>query len=159
MTNAPSELPAGASVWQRDLFTHLTEHAQKERHLLEEYGAAADATDSKALAFLVKLIIEDERRHHALFDELAASLKSEAEPRGDDPVVPRMDFNRIDRASVRDLTGRLLRRERQDLQELKKLQKELRDFEDTTLWALLVDLMKRDTEKHIAILRFAQRHT
>ena len=45
---------------------------------------------------------------------------------------------------------------KQDPRELKKLQKELRDVKDTTLWSLLVDLMQRDTEKHIAILDFAQ---
>ena len=107
----------------------------------------------------MKLLIDDERRHHVLFEELAASLKNEAELSGQDPVVPRMDFDRVDPANVRGLTDRLVEREQQDLRELKKLQKELRDVKDTTLWSLLVDLMQRDTDKHIAILRFAREHT
>ena len=57
---------------------------------------AAEATESKALAYLVKLLIEDEQRHHRLFAELAASLKSEAEMQPAEPIVPRMDFDRVD---------------------------------------------------------------
>ena len=158
MTHERSELATG-SVWEQELFAHLTEHAEKERHLLEEYAAVAEATDSKALAFVVKLIIEDERRHHAIFDDLAASLKTDTQFASEDPAIPRMDFARADRASVRDLTKQLIARERQDLREMKQLQKDLHELKDSTLWSLLVDLMKRDTDKHIAILRFVQRHT
>ena len=157
MTGTPGKL-TGASAWEQDLYAHLTEHVQNERELLQEYVAAAEATGSKALAYLVKLLIEDERRHHILFEELAASLKSSAELTGQDPVVPWVDFERVG-TSVRDLTDRLMEREQQDLRELKKLQKELRDVKDTTLWSLLIDLMQRDTDKHIAILRFARGHT
>ena len=32
-------------------------------------------------------------------------------------------------------------------------------MKDTSLWSLLVDLMERDTQKHIAILTFARNHT
>ena len=48
--------------------------------------------------------------------------------------------------------------EARDARELKRLQRELRDVKDTTLWSLLVDLMQRDTQKHIAILRFVRKH-
>ncbi len=159
MTDTTSELPVGASVWERELFGHLTEHVRNERNLLEAYVAAADATDSKALAFVVKLLIEDERRHHILFQELADSLKHDAEFRRGDPAIPRLDFDRVDRSAVRDLTDQLVQREQEDLRELKKLQRGVRDIKDTTLWSLLVNLMQRDTKKHIAMLRFVQQHT
>jgi hypothetical protein len=29
---------------------------------------------------------------------------------------------------------------------------------DSSLWSLLVELMQRDTQKHIAILRFVTKH-
>jgi FAD/FMN-containing dehydrogenase len=41
---------------------------------------------------------------------------------------------------------------------LKRLRKDLRDVEDTTLWALLVETMQLDTAKHITVLRFIERH-
>jgi rubrerythrin len=159
MTGTTSELPNGTSLWDREVYAHLTEHVRNEREVLEAYVAAADATDSKALGYVVRLLIDDERRHHIMFQELADSLKHDAEFRHGDPAVPRLDFDRVDSAKVRDLTDQLVAREQADLRELKGLQKTIRDVKDTTLWSLLVDLMQRDTEKHIAMLRFVQKHS
>jgi rubrerythrin len=150
--------PVGASVWEREIFDHLTEHIVQEQGLFEEYVYAAKETESKALGYLINLLIEDERRHHSLFRQLAESLKSEAELWPESPVLPRMDFNKENRVEVLEVTARLLDREENDLRELKRLRSELSDVKDTTLWALLVELMERDTDKHIAILRFASKH-
>jgi hypothetical protein len=55
---------------------------------------------------------------------------------------------------VKAATHKLLDAERRDQSELKKLRKELKPFADTTLWALLVDIMLLETDKHIhALLR------
>ena len=159
MTDTASERLAGASVWEQEVYEHLTEHIQNERSVLEAYVAAAEATDSKALAYVVKLLIDDERHHHHLFQELADSLKHEAEFHSGEPAIPRLDFTLADSPAVRELTDELINRERADLKELKKLQKDIRDLKDTTLWSLLVELMQRDTDKHIAMLRFVQTHT
>ena len=74
---------------------------------------------------------------------------------------PANDFFQLDQGdqnAVIDLTEQLIQKEQQDGHELERLQRELRDVKDTTLWSLLVDLMERDTQKHIAILRFAKKH-
>lgn len=150
--------PRGASVWERQMFEHLTDHTRREGAMLSEYAAIAEATESKALKYVLDLLLEDERRHHRYFNELAASLKSEAELSADDPVVPRLDLDRVDRSELRSITEQLLEHERSDAKELERLRKELSDVKDTTLWGLLVDIMQRDTEKHIAMLRFVQQH-
>jgi len=146
-------------VWERDLYAHLTGHLEAERGLLEEYRAAAVESPSKALHYLVNLLIEDEIRHHRIFADLAESLKTEALLTGKDPIIPDIDFGRGNQDAVIDLTEQLLQKEQQDAHDLKQLHRELRDVKDTTLWDLLVDLMERDTQKHIAILRFARKHT
>jgi hypothetical protein len=151
-------LMIGASSWERDIYGHLTEHVIKEGALLEEYVNAATQTGSKALAYLINLLVEDERRHHSLFKQLAQSLKSTAQLNREGPDVPRMDLDMENRAEVLEVTERLLDREESDRRELKRLQKKLSDVKDTTLWGLLVELMERDTDKHIAILRFARKH-
>ena len=69
-----------------------------------------------------------------------------------------MDLHHAQGAAVLEATATLIQREEDDARQLKKLHRELGDLKDTTLWDLLVDLMERDTQKHIAILRFAQRH-
>ena len=126
--------------------------------MLEEYVKAAEATNSKALAYVIGLLVEDERRHHRHFSDLAQSVKSEAELRTEDPVVPNLDFDRADRSAVLDVTRRLIANEEADAAELKRLRKNLRELEDTTLWALMVDTMQLDTAKHLAILRFVEKH-
>lgn len=157
MSNASS---AGSSEWERELYAHLTSHAERERGLLEEYRSAAQTSPSKAMRYLVNLLIEDEIRHHVIFKELAESLESDATLSGRDPIIPYLDFDKAEnREAVLDLTDQLLRKEQEDAQELKHLERELREVKDTSLWGLLVDLMQRDTQKHIAILRFAKKHT
>jgi hypothetical protein len=158
-TNVTLSPLVGASVWEQDLFKHLTTHIARERGLLVEYATAANETESKAFAYVVGLLGDDERRHHQLFASLAASLKSEAEMSGVEPVIPYLDFDRADTAKLRELTERLLRSEEEDARDLKRLHNQLHDVKDTTLWDLIVTLMRRDTDKHMAMLEFVLHHT
>ena len=159
MTDTPMSPPVGASVWERDLYNHLATHIENESSLLQDYIAAAEETDSKAFAYLVNLLLDDERRHHGTFAALASSLKTEAELGGEEPEIPYLDLDRADRAQVRELTEQLLQREREDAAELKRLHGQLKDVRNTTLWDLLVSNMRRDTDKHIEILDFVLRNT
>ena len=159
MTDTPMSPPVGASVWERDLYNHLATHIENESSLLQDYVAAAEETDSKAFAYLVNLLLDDERRHHGTFAALASSLKTEAELGGEEPEIPYLDLDRADRAQVRELTERLLQREREDAEELKRLHRQLKDVRNTSLWDLLVSNMRRDTDKHIEILDFVLRNT
>lgn len=158
LSDATLSPPVGASVWESELFRHLTSHIQRERQVLQDYSEAAEATGSKAFAYVVGLLMEDEQRHHLLFASLARSLKSEAELRSEDPEIPYMDFDRANPDRVRELSVRLLNSELDDSHELKRLHKMLHDVKDTTLWDLIVNLMRRDTDKHIAMLEFVLRH-
>ncbi len=157
MTDTTITPPVGASVWERVLWTHLTSHIAAERDLLEEYSAVAERTGSKALRYLVELLIEDEIRHHRMFKQLADSLKTQAETIRGEPAIPNLDFNRANRDEVLDITDRLIALEKSDAEELKELQRTLKDVKDTTLWGLVVELMQRDTQKHLALLRFARK--
>ena len=114
--------PVNASVWARSLFDYLTTHAQNEGRLLESYVQAAEKTDSRAFAYVVALLVEDERRHHRQFIELASSLKSEAELSGVEPAIPRLDFDRGDQKAMLDLTRRLVANEEKDAAELEAVE-------------------------------------
>jgi hypothetical protein len=152
------ESSAGPSQWERQLYKHLKEHAETEGAMLNKYADVAERTDSNAFRYLVKLLIDDEVRHHRLFHDLADSLAIEAMMERGEPQIPIMDFRRADRAAVLEGTKELLENEERDRGELKQLERELRDVRDTSLWALLVELMQRDTDKHIAILKFVRKH-
>ena len=152
------ESSAGPSPWARQLHAHLKGHVETERAMLEKYAEVAERTDSKAFRYLVKLLVDEEVQHHRLFSELADSLEAQALMKREEPDIPHMDFQRADRAAVLEGAKELLENEERDIGELKRLQRELRDVKDTSLWGLLVELMQRDTEKHIAILKFVRDH-
>ena len=148
----------GASVWEQSLYEHLTTHEENERQLLHEYQQAAADSRSPAFRYLVSLIIDDEIRHHRLFQELADSLRNDAEMHPEEPPIPRIVNWGPDPAFLVELSERLARHEQMDLTELRRIRKEMDDLKDTTLWVLLVRLMELDTEKHIAIAEFVKRH-
>ncbi len=159
MIDMTNESWSGPSATDRALYAHLTNHIATERGLLEEYSDIADRTESRAFRYLVNLLIEDEIRHHRIFSELAESLETIALMKAKEPAVPFIDFVRADRDAVLEATARLLEHESEDARELKRLQREIRDTRDDSLNGLLVELMQRDTQKHIAILRFVRKRT
>ena len=150
---------AGASVWEEQLYDHLTNHVVKEGALLDEYlRLAEDESTSKAFRFAAGLILDDERRHHRQFSDLAEAIRQLSELRVEDEPIPPLDGLRHDRERILESTRRLLDAEREDAAQLKALAKDLKDVHDTTLWGLLVDLMQADTDKHIKILSFIRDH-
>lgn len=148
----------GASVWEDELYEHLTSHEDNERDLLASYQQAADNAGSSPFSYLVGLIVDDEKRHHQLFRDLAAALRTDAEMRGDQPAVPRLDGWGGHPRLLAELSAQLIDQERQDLKQLRALEHELKDLKDTTIWSLLVKIMQADTNKHIEILDFVRRH-
>ena len=135
----------------------LETHGEREGTALASYERVAEeSTAGAAVQYLVRLILEDEKRHHRVFAEMANELKSfvwevEVEPR-----VPAMS-PRPDPALL-DETRRLLAFEKADAKELRRLRKALRHSLNSSLHPLLVDLMLHDTAKHIAILKHIRTH-
>ena len=150
----------GASVWEQEMYAHLCTHGKVEGEILDTYKELAeDDAQSPAFRYLAQMILEDEVRHHRTFDDLAVALRQMTELRNEDEPIPSIRGLRADRELVRETTERLLEVERGDVKELKYLAKELKDFGDTTLWGLLIELMLDDTKKHIKILQFIDEHS
>lgn len=147
----------GASVWEQEMYDHLRSHGKVEGEVLDEYQRLANDTDrSAAFRYLAVMILEDEVRHHKLFADMATTMRQMSEVRSEDEPIPSVRGLRADRDSVMDATNRLLEVERSDAKALKRLAKEFEDFNETSLWGLLIELMRDDTDKHIKILRFIQ---
>ena len=145
----------GASVWEEGLYSHLTRHAADEQATIERYRQLAAESDSQAFRYLVDQIVEDEKRHHRWMADLAATIRSASDM--SEAPLPTLDLDRAG-TEVLAATEELLRIERTDRKELKRLERDLSDVKDTTLWALIVRLMLIETDKHIAILDFVRRH-
>lgn len=147
------------SASDRVLIDHLMRHSAEEGEMLARYEALRDGVKSELARYLVDLILEDERRHHRVIDELARTI-AWAGLGGDTaaPEVPALGYHETEAPEFVELTRQLLDRERQDRRELNRLRRELRDFSDTTAWTLLIDTMLLDTEKHMQLLRFVLQH-
>jgi hypothetical protein len=157
-TERPTTPPRGLSILEEGLYRHFTEHVSSEADLLASYRDLAEAPDTPETArYLIRLVVEDEERHHRLFHEMTAALGSGIAWAHDPDAVPELSYGPPSRA-LEEVTGRFLAAERADQKQLRALRKELRPFRDTSLWALLVELMEHDTAKHIRVFTFLRDH-
>ncbi|MHB1519038.1 MAG: hypothetical protein ACYCVN_11835 [Acidimicrobiales bacterium] len=150
----------GGSVESRELVELLARHGSEEGALLERYQRFINDAPTSDVRYLVQLIVDDERRHHRLLNELANAIAWGSSEWSPDPAMPTVasaaggDEGQV---LLRE-TRAFLQSEKRDRIELKRLRKRLRAYADTTMWALVVDLMLLDTDKHIRILGFIADH-
>jgi len=146
----------GLSVWEQDLYDLLLDHVKSESEVLDRYGSLADTAPGH-VRFLVELIAEDEARHHALFEQWAAAIKAAGTFQQAEDGVPDLLPER-DPEPLMAAIDELLDFEKRDKQQLKELDRRLKDVRETTIWPLLVELMAADTRKHIRILQYLRKH-
>jgi bacterioferritin (cytochrome b1) len=154
-----SESIRGASVWEQDLYDHLTAHARDEQEILDGYRQLAEGASPAFFAYLARMILNDEERHHQLLGDLAETVRAFAEFRYDEEPIPGVPFKVAGGQEIIDATERYLKVERDDLHVLRELAKKVESVKDTTMWDLMIRLLEMDTEKHIAILEFVRDHT
>ncbi|MDA8046012.1 MAG: hypothetical protein M0Z30_12375 [Actinomycetota bacterium] len=136
------------------LLEMVRSHGEREGAALAAYQHLAEESGDESQRYLVRLIMEDEARHHRQISEMLNELRSFV---WDLDIQPRMPSSAVGgEAAVREETKRLLAFEKDDARELRRLRKELRRTEGYPLFPLLVDLMLHDTAKHIDILRFVR---
>lgn len=145
----------GASSDIRDLVEVLAKHGAEEGELLSRYEQLGNATTNEGATYLIRLILEDERRHHRLLAEMANAMAWESLGGTDQSAMPGLSQN-IDK-DLQAQTTLLREAEEDDYRELKRLRRQLHPFAQTTMWALIIEIMMLDTEKHSAILRFLER--
>lgn len=144
-------------LWARTLAGHLNHHMDNEREVLTQYGRLAEETSDERIRYLINLILDDEVRHHRLFAEMVNWLRAETESRPvDGPRVPSHAAHPPSEVDERMLakTEELLAFEREDLDELKDLRKDVAQVEDTAWWVTLIEAMEHDTHKHVALLDY-----
>jgi rubrerythrin len=152
-THATSRAPERDADYE---ILHLLEtHGAREGAALDAYQrVAADTTAGPAIRYLVDLILEDEERHHRVFAEMANQVRSFLTETDIQPRVPALAA-RADPDLLAE-TRRLLEFERDDAKELKELRKVVKRSPRSSLQPLLVEMMRHDTAKHIAILEFIE---
>ena len=152
MTNVADGHLAGATMRQQDFFDALQAHVRDEKDTIEAYEVFAREASSDAVRYLIRMILDDERRHHRVLAEVANTIRADStfEKRGDQ--VPYLDVHSRDEGLLNE-TERFLKLERKDRAELKKLTRKARAV-GGSLDNFMMDLLQSDTDRHIRILRF-----
>lgn len=148
----------GASPETREIVDALVRHGEEEGALLARYQRFGHEAAAPEVRYLVRLILDDERRHHRTMAEMANSLAWGLSGESPEAAVPDLTYEDADNAALTEETERLLAAEENDRYELKRLQKRIKPLSEITLWGLLLELMLLDTEKHARILRFILEH-
>jgi hypothetical protein len=150
----PAPQPAVASPIERLLAT-IDTHAAAEAKAHEQYARLAQTGDP-AVALVMQLILEDEERHHALLQRIAASLRDGLTWRASENALPVVGpaSRAIPRRSLA-IVRELLKEERAGAHLLWRMAAEEQDI-NGGLDALLLEMMARDSEKHARLLRFVE---
>lgn len=147
----------GASSDEREIVELLQRHGQEEGRLLERYQRFATEAVSPAVRYLVALLLEDEQRHHRLLAELANAVAWAWSENSPVPSTPDIFEGKGHDDRLLEETQRLLDSEHDDAKELRRLQKKMQGYRDTTMWTLVIDTMLADNDKHSHILRYILR--
>lgn len=135
------------------IISHAFEaHVREESHFLDAYEQLCSEVLDPGARFLIELILEDERRHHTLFERMAASARGDAEPSAGTPDPPHVAPDEARR--ILEPTQRFLEAELEDRLHLRELREKLKPARDDTVWHLVVELMELDTAKHVKILEY-----
>jgi len=135
-----------------NLLATLGTHGDREGAVLDTYAQLVEHCEDEGIRYLSQLILEDEKRHHRIIDEMLNQIRSVVEDLDLEPSTPAM-VGRVSDDLLAE-TKRLLAFEKDDLAELRRLRKDLKHTKAYPLLSLLVNLMIQDTRKHIEILGF-----
>src|SRR5690606_24014468 len=72
-----SSVERDLTVWAEELVRILQQHMDSEREALREYGQIAEQATDDHVRFLVRMILDDEIRHHGVFADMASTLRAE----------------------------------------------------------------------------------
>ena len=132
----------------------VARHAAAERNALDQYEYIGAASGDPVIALVMRIILEDEQRHHGLLKRMEASLRDalrwthspEALPAAAQPDAP--------------IAGELATAARVLIEEERTGARYIRGLAhvekgiDSGLHSLLLEMMAMDSEKHARLLQF-----
>jgi rubrerythrin len=152
----PDQSPTCISADADRLVRALEAHASAEAHDLADCQDLAQRSDDPYVRLLFDMIIDDEQRHQALLQSMVGHLR-DGPPPGDGLSVP-ADLSDATAtplpgvelaAALRDL----IRNEHEAARHLRHVgRQDAAVYEG--LYAVLLDSIARDSEKHAALLRY-----
>ncbi len=143
----------GTVEWLLDA---VERHASAERDALDQYEYIGSASGDPVIALVMRLILEDEERHHGLLKRIQVTLGDALNWTHSPDALPQTGTPR--QPVGRDLsmaTRALTEEDRTGARYLRDLAHQERNI-DAGLHSLLLEMMAMDSEKHARLLQFVQ---
>ena len=147
--------PSGLTFEQ--LLGAVGAHAAAETAALGEYGRLAEASADPVIALLMRMVLEDEERHHGLLQRIAATLRDALYWTHSPGALPQETSQH--QRPPRDLVAvahALVAEEQTGARALRHLAQREKGI-DAGLHSLLLEMMAMDSDKHAHVLQFVER--
>ena len=132
-------------------------HAAAEADSIELYAEIAHTSPDPVISLLMDLVHEDELRHHGLLERMAARLRDDLRWTHSPDALPSGIFSpTAGPKETPEIVSQLAREEREGVDHLRKLAREVSTLHNGLL-ALLLEMMALDSEKHEKVMRYIAR--
>ena len=153
----PTEAAPSRSPSERLLDT-LEVHAAAEADSLDDYARLAEQARDPVVALLMRLVLEDETRHHHLLSRMAASVRDALNWTHSPAALPIAPLAPEPAAAeLLAATRARIREEQEGIRHFRELARQQAHTADG-LFSLLLETMAMDSQKHERILTFILRH-
>jgi rubrerythrin len=148
--------PSGRSPFEQ-LVDAVETHVVQEADALAAYRLLAETTPDPVVAMLMRLVLEDEERHHGLMQRIAADLRDglywthATETLPDARIHPEIEGPR----PLTELRN-LIHEEQEGVRQMQELARKSARINEG-LDSLLFEMMAIDSQKHERILRYVER--
>jgi bacterioferritin (cytochrome b1) len=146
---APTSPP---SVSER-LIRALEAHASAEAHDLATCQELAERSSDPVLKMLMRLLVDDEQRHHTLLQSMVHRLQEEVDFVHSPTALPVSEPDATAGPELAATLRELIRDEHEAARHLRHLARQEPHLYDG-LYPMLLETIARDSEKHAAILRY-----
>jgi rubrerythrin len=138
------------------LLSAIERHALAEEDALEQYQYVGAASGDPVISLVMRLILEDEERHHGLLRRIEASLRDALEwthspnalPAGGAPQRPIA-------GDLAEAVKFLIEEEHTGARYMRELARQEKRI-DEGLHTMLLEMMAMDSEKHARLLQFVR---
>jgi rubrerythrin len=131
-------------------------HAAAEEDALGQYEYLATASGDPVVALVMRLILDDEVRHHGLLHRMAATLRDALDWTTSPEALPTRAPRARQSGGFAKLARSLIEEERTGAHALRRLADREKDI-NGGLDSVLLEMMAMDSEKHAHLLQFVQR--
>jgi hypothetical protein len=140
------------------LLQAIERHAASEADALELYARIGDESGDPVVALVMRLILDDEQRHHSLLKRIESSLRDALDWSHSPSSLPSstMPQEPLAGGDLVSIARELVDEERTGARRMRELANGERGI-DAGLHSLLLEMMALDSEKHAHLLQYVQR--